>query len=114
MLDLGAKAGIVEKSGSWFSYDSQRIGQGRENAKTFLKENPEMAQAIELAIRQNAGLIADKILDDETSEEEALDAALGEESKTLGDAPAANVEPLVKPDDEPDDEPEKKPQSKSA
>jgi recombination protein RecA len=57
LLDLGAKAGIVEKSGSWFSYDSQRVGQGRENAKTFLKDNPEIAQAIELAIRQNAGLI---------------------------------------------------------
>ncbi|HEX6144169.1 MAG TPA: recombinase RecA [Geminicoccaceae bacterium] len=56
LLDLGVRAGIVEKSGSWFSYDSQRIGQGRENAKTFLKENPEVAQAIERAIRAQAGL----------------------------------------------------------
>ena len=63
LVDLGVKAGIVEKSGSWYSYDSQRIGQGRENAKSFLKENPDMAQTIEAAIRQNAGLIAAQILD---------------------------------------------------
>jgi recombination protein RecA len=56
IVDLGVKAGIVEKSGSWYSYDSQRIGQGRENAKTFLKENPDMAQTIEAAIRADAGL----------------------------------------------------------
>ncbi|MCB1540997.1 MAG: DNA recombination/repair protein RecA, partial [Rhodoblastus sp.] len=47
----------------WFSYDSQRLGQGRENAKAFLRQNPEIAQRIELAIRENAGLIADKILE---------------------------------------------------
>ena len=63
LVDLGAKAGVVEKSGAWFSYDSQRLGQGRENAKTFLRQNPEIAQRIELAIRENAGLIADKILE---------------------------------------------------
>jgi recombination protein RecA len=51
VLDLGVKAGLVEKSGSWFSYDSTRIGQGRENAKQFLKENPDMATRIENAIR---------------------------------------------------------------
>jgi recombination protein RecA len=62
IIDLGVKAGVVEKSGSWFSYDSQRIGQGRENAKTFLKANPDIASKIELAIRQNSGLIAEKIL----------------------------------------------------
>jgi recombination protein RecA len=62
IIDLGVKAGVVEKSGSWFSYDSQRIGQGRENAKTFLKANPDIASRIELAIRQNSGLIAEKIL----------------------------------------------------
>ena len=55
LIDLGVKAGVVEKSGAWFSYDSQRIGQGRENAKTFLKENPDIAAKIEAAIRQNAG-----------------------------------------------------------
>src|SRR5215212_1856050 len=62
ILDLGVKAGVVEKSGAWFSYDSQRIGQGRENAKTFLKANPDIAQKIEAAIRQNSGLIAEQIL----------------------------------------------------
>ena len=62
LIDLGVKAGVVEKSGSWFSYDSQRIGQGRENAKAFLRANPDVAQKIEAAIRQNAGLIAEKIL----------------------------------------------------
>jgi len=62
LIDLGVKAGIVEKSGAWFSYDSQRLGQGRENAKTFLRTNPEVAQRIEQAIRENSGLIADRIL----------------------------------------------------
>jgi recombination protein RecA len=62
LIDLGVKAGVVEKSGAWFSYDSQRIGQGRENAKTFLRNNPDMAAAIEAAVRQNSGLIAEKIL----------------------------------------------------
>jgi recombination protein RecA len=58
LIDLGVKAGVVEKSGSWFSYDGERIGQGRENAKQFLKEHPEVAEALEQAIRANAGLIA--------------------------------------------------------
>jgi len=62
LIDLGIKAGVVEKSGAWFSWDSQRLGQGRENAKAFLKENPEAAGKIEMAIRQNAGLIAEQIL----------------------------------------------------
>jgi recombination protein RecA len=62
LVDLGVKAGVVEKSGSWFSYDSQRIGQGRENAKGFLKANPDIAARIEAAIRQNAGPIAEQIL----------------------------------------------------
>jgi recombination protein RecA len=62
IVDLGVKAGVVEKSGAWFSYDSVRIGQGRENAKAFLKGNPDMAAKIEAAIRQNAGLIAEQIL----------------------------------------------------
>jgi recombination protein RecA len=57
LIDLGVKAGLVEKSGSWFSYDSQRIGQGRENAKQFLRDNPDMAQGIEASIRQSAGLL---------------------------------------------------------
>jgi len=62
ILDLGVQAGIVEKSGSWYSHDSQRIGQGRETAKEFLKENPDVATAIENAIRANAGLIAEEML----------------------------------------------------
>jgi recombination protein RecA len=62
LIDLGLKAGVVEKSGSWLSFDSQRMGQGRENVKVFLKANPDIANKIETAIRQNAGLIADKIL----------------------------------------------------
>jgi recombination protein RecA len=62
LIDLGVKAGVVEKSGAWFSYDSQRIGQGRENAKLFLKANPDIAGKIETTIRQNAGLIAERIL----------------------------------------------------
>jgi recombination protein RecA len=63
LVDLGVKAGIVEKSGAWFSFDSERIGQGRENAKAYLKEHPETAMRIERAIRQNAGLLAGQILE---------------------------------------------------
>jgi len=62
ILDLGVKAGVVEKSGAWFSYDSQRLGQGRENAKAFLKANPDITAKIESTIRQNSGLIAEQIL----------------------------------------------------
>ena len=63
LIDLGVKAGIVEKAGAWFSYDSQRLGQGRENAKNFLKGNPQIAERIEQDIRENSGLIADRLLD---------------------------------------------------
>ena len=63
LVDLGVRAGVVEKSGAWFSHDSVRLGQGRENAKTYLKANPEVADKIERAIRENAGLIAERILD---------------------------------------------------
>src|SRR5579863_3027723 len=62
LLDLGAKAGIVEKSGSWFSYEGNRIGQGRENAKQFLEANKDIAAAIEAAIRANAGLIGQNLV----------------------------------------------------
>ena len=62
ILDLGVKAGIVEKSGAWFSYDSVRIGQGRENAKTFLKENPEMAERLEKAIRGKTEEVAEGMM----------------------------------------------------
>jgi recombination protein RecA len=63
LVDLGVKAGVVEKSGAWFSFDSQRLGQGRENAKAFLKANPDAATRIEQTIRENSGLIAERILD---------------------------------------------------
>ena len=56
LIDLGAKAGVVEKSGSWFSYKTQRIGQGRENAKQFLRDHPEIAAEIEQTIRAEAGV----------------------------------------------------------
>ena len=62
IIDLGVKGGIVEKSGSWFSYNSTRIGQGRENAREFLKKNPDVAREIEAAVRKNAGMIADELL----------------------------------------------------
>ncbi|OSQ44083.1 recombinase RecA [Thalassospira alkalitolerans] len=74
ILDLGVKAGIVEKSGSWFSYNSTRIGQGRENAKNFLRENVEMATEIEHSIRESAGLISEamtKMSDDGPSNDDA-------------------------------------------
>src|SRR6267142_1586554 len=74
LVDLGVKAGVVEKSGSWYSYDSQRIGQGRENAKNFLKEHPEIAATIEQKVRANAGIVANALMDgakeDEDDEEE--------------------------------------------
>ncbi len=71
ILDLGVKAGIVEKSGSWFSYDSVRIGQGRENAKTFLKENPELMDRLEQAIRGKTDAVAEGMM---TGPEESDDA----------------------------------------
>ena len=77
LIDLGVKAGVVEKSGSWYSYNDQRIGQGRENAKKFLKENSDVAQAIETAVRSNAGLAVGDSLEvvaDNTAEEEVLEA----------------------------------------
>src|SRR5881397_209701 len=75
ILDLGVKAGVVEKSGAWFSFDSQRLGQGRENAKLFLKQNPDAAERIEQAIRENAGLIAERIL--ENGDDDGDNAAEG-------------------------------------
>ena len=75
LIDLGVKAGIVEKSGAWFSYNSQRLGQGRENAKQFLRDHPEAAQEIEAALRQNAGLIAEKFLENTGPEADDESAA---------------------------------------
>ena len=62
LLDLGVKSGVVEKSGAWFSYDSQRLGQGRENARQFLKDNPQIANAIEASVRESSGLLGEALL----------------------------------------------------
>ncbi|MBO5995885.1 MAG: recombinase RecA [Acetobacter sp.] len=62
LIDLGVKAGVVEKSGAWFSCDSQRIGQGRENAKQFLRDHPEMAVSIEQKVREHAGVVAEAMM----------------------------------------------------
>ena len=78
ILDLGVKEGIVEKSGSWFSYNSERIGQGRENAKTYLKENPDTANQIEALIRQKAEGIAEDMMighEDDAAADDADHAA---------------------------------------
>ena len=90
LVDLGVKAGIVEKSGAWFSFDSERIGQGRENAKAYLKEHPETAQKIERAVRQSAGLLASQIL--EGGSETVSDAG---ESEGAEGAEAGTVTPLA-------------------
>ncbi|GIX10584.1 MULTISPECIES: recombinase RecA [unclassified Elioraea] len=73
LVDLGVKAGIVEKSGAWFSFDSQRIGQGRENAKAFLRDHPEVAAKIEERIRAQAGIVANALLAQGSEETEAAD-----------------------------------------
>jgi recombination protein RecA len=91
LVDLGVKAGIVEKSGAWFSFDSERIGQGRENAKTYLKEHPETAQKIERAVRQSAGLLASQIL--EGGSETVSDA--GESEGAEGAEVDGTVTPLA-------------------
>jgi recombination protein RecA len=69
LIDLGAKAGVVEKSGAWFSYDSQRIGQGRENAKQFLRDHKEMAETIERKVREQSGVVANAMMANEDGEE---------------------------------------------
>ncbi|MCD8498290.1 MAG: recombinase RecA [Alphaproteobacteria bacterium] len=77
LLDLGVAGNLVEKSGAWFSYDGQRIGQGRENSKTFLKDNPQLAAKLEAQIRANAGMVADALLAGPETDEEAADALAG-------------------------------------
>ena len=71
LIDLGVKAGVVEKSGAWFSYDSQRIGQGRENAKQFLRDRREIAEAIERKVRDQSGVVANSMLAANEDGEEA-------------------------------------------
>ncbi len=83
IIDLGVQANLIEKSGAWFSYDGQRIGQGRENTRAFLKQNPEIAAKIEQGIRQHAGLVADAMLtggpvSDEESGETESEASNGD------------------------------------
>ncbi len=87
LLDLGVAGNVVEKSGAWFSYDGQRIGQGRENAKTFLRENPEVAAKLEKQIRANAGLVADAMLVGSDNEGET---DMPEPSNDKKEAPAEN------------------------
>ena len=83
LLDLGVTAGIVEKSGAWFSFESERLGQGRENSKAFLRENPEIAERIEKMIRQNAGLIAEEMMTGPENPDEAEAAEEGGEEAAL-------------------------------
>jgi recombination protein RecA len=71
LLDLGVKANVVEKSGAWFSYDSQRIGQGRENAKQFLREHSDLAEAIEAKVREHAGVVANLMMATSDDQDEA-------------------------------------------
>jgi recombination protein RecA len=71
LVDLGIKAGVVEKSGSWFSYSSQRVGQGRENAKQFLRDHPDVADAIEAKVREQSGIVANALMVAPTEEDEA-------------------------------------------
>ena len=70
LVDLGVESEIIEKSGSWYSYKTERIGQGRENAKTFLKENPDIAEEIETLIRQNSGIVNEKMLEEKIDNKE--------------------------------------------
>ena len=70
LVDLGVESEIIEKSGSWYSYKTERIGQGRENAKTFLKENPDIAEEIETMIRQNSGIVNEKMLEEKIDNKE--------------------------------------------
>src|SRR5262249_24393408 len=89
LVDLGVKAGIIENSGAWFSFNKERIGQGRENTKAFLKEHPKVGAEIEKAVRQNAGLIVDKMLLAAPQGGEAAEAEAGPE-ESGGDAPEAD------------------------
>ncbi len=88
IIDLGVKAGIVEKSGAWFAYGGSKIGQGRENSKTFLMENPELMAEIERKVRQSAGLIEEAMLTDPEPEE---DIKVDEDGVIIEDDPPAKV-----------------------
>jgi recombination protein RecA len=75
LIDLGVKAGVVEKSGAWFSHDSTRIGQGRENAKQYLRDHPETAQAIEARVREQAGVVTNMMLAAPEKDDDDAEAA---------------------------------------
>lgn len=90
LIDLGEAAGVVQKSGAWYSAQGQRIGQGRENAKQFLKDNPALADSIEAYIRQNAGLVAENLIAEPTSAE----AAEANEGGGLGGGASGGAEEL--------------------
>jgi recombination protein RecA len=92
LIDIGVKNGLVEKSGSWFSYNSERIGQGRENAKTYLKEHPEMAAEIEAKIRAAAGLTAGLVAIDGSAPLVKDDGAADAEADDDSDGPEVEVE----------------------
>ncbi|HEX5999114.1 MAG TPA: recombinase RecA [Hyphomicrobiaceae bacterium] len=87
LVDLGVRAGIIEKSGAWFSFNGERIGQGRENTKAFLRDHPKMAGEIEKAVRQNAGLIVDQMLQAAPEGDEAEEAEEGPDGFAPPDAP---------------------------
>ncbi len=91
LVDLGVKAGIIEKSGAWISYDGNRIGQGRENAKQYLKDNPKIAAELERAIRASAGLIVEKMLTNPDAGEDD-----GEEPDADGVLPDEGVKKAAK------------------
>jgi len=91
ILDMGVAANLVEKSGAWFAYDGQRIGQGRENARQFLKDNPEIAQAIEQKIRGNSGQIAENMLTGETENTDTEGA-----DPEAAETPTGKVTPMSK------------------
>ncbi len=88
LIDLGVNANIVEKSGAWFAYDGQRIGQGRENAKQFMKDHPEVAAKLENQIRQNAGLVAEAMLAGPESAGDSADEAAASAANDEGPPPA--------------------------
>jgi len=97
LLDLGVQADIIEKSGSWFSYKDQRIGQGRENAKTFLKDNPDISDEVEGLIRQNAGLVSDAMLVGPGAEEDKSSGAKPDGGRVDGEL--AGPDPAISPGD---------------
>jgi recombination protein RecA len=88
IIDLGVKANVVEKSGAWFSFKGERIGQGRENSKAFLKQNPKIAAEIETAVRSNAGL-----------GEKLLALPEGDEAKEAEDGPVPDADGVLPDED---------------